>query len=46
MVVNCGKGGSGHKMKRSGFIAPNRELYFKESDQDYALVGHAWSQSL
>ena len=39
MVVNCGKGGSGHKkMKRSGFIAPNRELYFKESDQDYALV--------
>lgn len=37
--MNCGKGGSGHKkMKKSGFVTPNRELYFKEADQDYALV--------
>lgn len=39
MVLNCGKGGSGHKkMKKSGFVVPNRELYFKEHGQDYAII--------
>lgn len=39
MVQNCGKGGSSHKkMKKTGFVLPSRELYFKEEGQDYALV--------
>lgn len=39
MVQNCGKGGSSHKkMKKTGFVIPTRELYFKEEGQDYALV--------
>lgn len=39
MVRNMGKGGKGHKrMKNSGLVEGNRELMFKNYDQDYAIV--------
>ena len=39
MVRNMGKGGKGHKrMKSSGLSEGNRELVFKNYDQEYAMV--------
>lgn len=38
-MVNCGKGGSGHKrMKKAGVTTSDRELLFKEHGQEYALI--------
>lgn len=39
MVRNMGKGGKGHKkMKSSGLVEGERELVFKNYDQEYAMI--------